>query len=278
MAECKDFYNVYSYSDDLKEGKEATVKHCISFCEERADLSPLVCLSVETLNTRITASKEKERVIFDKLCAAMSEWEEQAAETMLMEKALEYLRTPAVQHTSNQWKQTDYGYLEISNMVYKMTYRISEDTRYDHKLKKSVPYRWCVTWNVQFNAPRKRDYYRNDISIAGQDKKAYSEKAAAEKYIRGRMETYAHLFMELSPPIPEGQRELFSVNGHLLPGYTVEQHKPSVMELLDCLEDGDIGGASAASQPEPDPGEIPLTMPRLKSAASHKHKKSAPTR
>ena len=278
MVKNRDFYTVYSYSDDLKEGKEATVKHSISFCDERADLAPLVCLSAEDLNTLIAASKEKERAIFDKMCAAMSEWEAQAAETMLAEKALEYLRTPEVQHTSNQWKKTEYGYQEISNMVYKMTYRISEDTRYNHKLQKSVPYRWCVTWSVLFNAPHKRDYYRNDISIAGQDKKAYSDKAAAEKYIQGRIEAYAHLFTELSPPIPEEQRELFSVNGRLLPGYAVEQHKPSVMELLDCLEDGDIGGEPAASPPEPASGEVSPKTSRFKSTASHKHKKSAPTR
>ncbi len=240
MVKNRDFYTVYSYSDDLKEGKEATVKHSISFCDERADLAPLVCLSVGDLSARIAASKKKEKAIFDKLCSAMSEWEEQAAETMLTEKALEYLRTPAVQHTSNQWKKTEYGHLEISNMVYKMTYHISEDTRYDHKLKKSVPYRWCVTWRVLFNAPHKRDYYRNDISIAGQDKKAYGDKTSAERYMQGRIDAYAHLFTELSPPIPEDQRGRFSVNGCLLPGYTVEQHKPTVAELLDYLDDEDI--------------------------------------
>lgn len=273
MAEHKDFYDVYDYGDRLHEGKEITVNHSISFCEERADLSPLICLPVGVLVDRKAASMEKEKAAFNKLCASAAEWEEQAAETMLTEKALEYLRTPAVKHTSNEWKETEYGYLEISNMVYRMTYRINEDTRYDHKLQKSVPYRWSVTWSVTFNAPNKRDYYRNDIGIAGQTKKAYGDKAEAERYLQGRIDAYAHLFTELSPPIPEASRELFSVNGCLLPGYVVEQHRPTVNELLDCLEDDDL---ILDSQPEP--AKAPSEKAAEKKDVSHKQKKSGPSR
>ena len=59
---------------------------------------------------------------------------------------------------------------------------------------------------------------------------------------------YAHLFQELSPPLPENHAHLFSVNGQLLPGYTVQPHQPSPQELLDFLEDGD---APPKKEPKP---------------------------
>ena len=58
-------------------------------------------------------------------------------------------------------------------------------------------------------------------------------------FFRRRIAAYAHLFQELSPPLPENHAHLFSVNGQLLPGYTVQPHQPSPQELLDFLEDGD---------------------------------------
>lgn len=271
--EKKDFYKVYSYSDNLEEGKELTIKHSISFCEERADLAPLVCLPVGDLVARKAAFVKQENAVFEKLCASVAEWEELAAQTTLTEKALEYLRTPAVKHTSNQWKKTDYDYQEISNMVYKMTYRISEDTRYDRTLKKSVPYKYCVTWNVVYNAPSKRDYYRSDIHIAGQTQKAFSDKAAAERYLQGRIAAYAHLFTEVSPPIPEAVKNLFTVNGQLLPDYTMEQHTPTVSELLDFLDDDDFDVAPPEVHPKAEGHKTKATTP-----AKAVKKKPAPTR
>lgn len=84
--------------------------------------------------------------------------------------------------------------------------------------------------------------------LASQDNKRYADKAAAERYVQGRIAAYAHLFQELSPPLPENHAHLFSVNGQMLPGYTVQPHQPSPQELLDFLEDGD---APPKKEPKP---------------------------
>lgn len=246
MAEEKDFYNVYSYSDNLQPGNEITIKHSVSFNESRANLSPLVSLSPDELKDMKHVSEEKEKAIFEKLCAAVEEWEQQAAQTLLFGKALEYVKTPAVRHTSNQWQKGEYNNFEVSNMVYKMSYRIREETQYNRALQKSVPCAWSVSWSVVFNAPQKRDYYSgSSCKITGQDQKRYTDKAAAEKYVQGRIDAYAGLFTELSPPIPEESKNIFSVNGHLLPGYSLKPHEPTVLELLSFVQEQDISEACA---------------------------------
>ena len=59
-------------------------------------------------------------------------------------------------------------------------------------------------------------------------------KAAMDKYLQGRIKAYTHLFTEISPPVPKEHIRRFTVNGHLLPGYTVEseQDKMSVLGQL----------------------------------------------
>ena len=80
----------------------------------------------------------------------------------------------------------------ISNRVYQMTYRIREDTAYDHKLKKQVPVAWYVSWSVEYNLPPRKDpYYSRPSPLAGQDNKRYGDKAAAERYVQGRIAAYA---------------------------------------------------------------------------------------
>ena len=168
---------------------------------------------------------------------------------MILDKAIEYVKTPEVQHSGNRWEDTDYGWRKISNMVYQMSYRIREDTAYDHKQKKQVPVAWYVSWSVNYNVPRRKDPYSSTPSpLASQDNKRYTDKAAAERYVQGRVAAYAHLFQELSPPLPENHAHLFSVNGQLLPGYTVQPHQPSPQELPDFLEDGD---APPKKEPKP---------------------------
>ena len=59
----------------------------------------------------------------------------------MIDRAISYLRTPEVEHTGNQWKDTDNwrSAQEISNRVYKMTCSVREDTKYDRETKQSVP-------------------------------------------------------------------------------------------------------------------------------------------
>ena len=67
-------------------------------------------------------------------------WEEQAGRTLLLDKTLEYVRTPHVQHTANEWQTTEHNRHIRSNRVYQMNYHIYENTRYDREKQQSVPY------------------------------------------------------------------------------------------------------------------------------------------
>lgn len=243
------FYTAYSYGDKLEEGHKLTLEHHISFDQRHADLSALTWMPLDRLQALRNKSVEAEKTVFRDLQEATKHWEEQAAQTMILDRAIEYVKTPEVQHSGNRWEDTDYGWRKISNMVYQMSYRIREDTAYDHKQKKQMPVAWYVSWSVSYNVPRRKDPYSSTPSpLASQDNKRYTDKAAAERYVQGRVAAYAHLFQELSPPLPENHAHLFSVNGQLLPGYTVQPHQPSPQELLDFLEDGD---APPKKEPKP---------------------------
>ncbi|MCI9654620.1 MAG: hypothetical protein HFF45_01195 [Lawsonibacter sp.] len=80
--------------------------------------------------------------------------------------------------------------------------------------------------------------------MAEQTKKRYDTPEAAQKYIQGRFDLYSHLFTELRPPIPDGFQRAFTINGCLLPEYTVSPPKRAsskdIDDLLDFLEDKDI--------------------------------------
>ena len=161
---------------------------------------------------------------------------------MLIDCALSYKRVPQVEHTSNQWQRSNYRDTEIiSNMVYKMSVSLHEDNHYDNDTGQFVTNAWCVTWGVSLNTP---DEYRTK-KIAGQDRKRFSDKDAALKYIDGRKKAYTHLFTEISPPIPERYADRFSKNGLLLPGYVVDG-KPvlrtdvKAADFLNALSDGDF--------------------------------------
>lgn len=81
--------------------------------------------------------------------------------------------------------------------------------------------------------------------IAGQRNKRYTDKAAAMKYLEGRKKAYAHLFTEVSPPIPQEYENHFCVHGTLLPGYTVEGKEP-----VKAAADLSDGGISMPEKPE----------------------------
>ena len=99
-----------------------------------------------------------------------------------------------------------------------------------------------------------------------------------EKYLQGRISAYAHLFTEISPPIPEEHKKRFFVNGVLLPGYTVEtpqltQPDPNTVDdLLSYLDDDDM---PSFQQPEEPPAPAPSKAAAKKKSAP---KKSGPVR
>lgn len=220
MEENKD-YKV-NRSDYLTEGSLLKLEHSVS-CED-TDISSLIAQGEEAVQAMRQDSIDGEQKAFEIVQAAAKQWEQQAAVTQKLNRTLEYLHTPEVYHTANQWQPdpNNSDWDEISNRVYKMQCRIREDTKYDRMSETMVPVAWCVTWDVYVNSP-KQGYGEK---IAGQNQKRYTDKAAAMKYLDGRKKAYAHLFTEISPQIPKEYERHFTVNGALLPGYTVEGQEP----------------------------------------------------
>ena len=245
MEENQD-YRVYRYGDNLKPGYELKIEHSV-FCED-VDISSLITMGTESLEAMRQGSIDGEQKAYSIVQAAAKQWEKQAAATQMINRALEYLRTPEVSHTSNQWKQENNwrNSQEISNRVYKMTCSIWEDTKYDRETKQSVPVAWYVTWYVYVNSPNKGYTER----IAGQNQKRYTDKAAAMKYLEGRKKAYSHLFTEISPPIPKQYEKHFTVHGALLPGYTLEGQEPvKAAHTATEVTEGGISLAEKAEKP-----------------------------
>ncbi|MDL2274090.1 hypothetical protein LJC34_06075 [Oscillospiraceae bacterium OttesenSCG-928-G22] len=227
------YYNTYNYGDRLRHGESAIIEHRVVESENLADmLTEYTHYTKDELTALRAESTAKEDEIFARLRASLTEWETQAAQTMLYDRALEYVNTLEPLHTSNQWEKGEYGDTVISNMVYKMSVQIYEETHYDRETKTSTPVAWQLSWYIYTNAPHHQTQYPvYNNKIAGQDRKRFTDKAAMEKYLEGRKKAYAHLFTEICPPIPQEHKRVFSVNGLLLPGYTLET-EPQMRERL----------------------------------------------
>ena len=196
MEENRD-YHAYRYGDYLTPGSELKIEHSV-VCEN-VDISTLITMGTDSLEAMRQGSIDGEQKAYEIVVAAAKQWEQQAAATQTINRALEYLRTPEIEHTGNQWKDTDNWRADqkISNRVYQMTCSIWEDTKYDRETKQSIPVAWYVTWEVRIHSP-KQGY---GAKIAGQNQKRYTDKNAAIKYLDGRKKAYSHLFTEISPPI-----------------------------------------------------------------------------
>ena len=119
----------------LDPGRELEISAHFYFSSAQADLSEMVKLSPEQLKAQEADSVEQEQAIYTKILEIEKEWVNQAGLTASLRKAQEYLKTPATEHTSNQWCEKEYDWYEISNMVYKMTYRIYEGTDYRSSIR-----------------------------------------------------------------------------------------------------------------------------------------------
>ena len=247
MAEIQDFYNVSDYGDDLKPADTIKIEHRI-YASRETDISHLTALPLERLQAMREASMAAEQKLFDGLRDAAKAWEPLAAQTILYDHAIEYVKTPAVQHTANQWEKTDYDWHNISNTVYKMSYHTYEDTKYDRATQQSVPVAWYISWDVRLNTP---DGRRGD-RIAGQDKKRFTDQGDMEKYLAGRIKAYADWFTEVNPPVPQMYVKLFTVNGQLLPGYTVAGQEPKQPDLAAAtVENAEPQPPDHSEQPDP---------------------------
>lgn len=214
--EMKKGYSVYEH-DRLEAADSMRIERKVYFEEKTADISGLTAIPLEQLRALREEYAAAEQAAFAALQQQAAAWEEQAGKTLAIDKAIEYVRTPEVKHTANQWEATDYG-KHISNRVYQMRYHISENTRYDREKEKSIPYSWTLSWSIYTNSP----HQYGQAKIAGQERKVFADRAAMEKYLNGRIKAYAHLFTEISPPVPQEYADRFRINGQLLPGYAIE--------------------------------------------------------
>jgi len=213
-------YSSYDH-DKLETAETMRIERRIYFEAKDGEIAPYVSLPLEQLHAMREESAAAEQAIFNDLSSRAAAWEEQAGRTLLLDKTLEYVRTPHVQHTANEWRENEYNRHTRSNRVYQMNYYIYENTRYDKEAQKSIPYSWTLTWSVRTNSPS-----RTQAKIAGQDRKVFTDKAAMEKYLNGRIKAYDRLFTEISPPIPQEYADYFKVNGMLMPDYTIEGEDP----------------------------------------------------
>ena len=225
-------YSSYDH-DNLEPASTMRIERRIYFESGKADLSEMVKLPLAELLSLRAESAVAEQEVFDRLKEQAAAWEEQAGRTLFLDKALEYARTLPVTHTANQWEAPDeYRHIR-SNMVYQMSYSISENTRYDSAAKKSVPYSWTLRWSLYTNAPHGNPMEK----IAGQDRKVFSSREELDKYLNGRIKAHEHYFTEISPAIPKEYADCFKVNGCLLPGYTIEGEEPAKAAALPAQEE-----------------------------------------
>ena len=177
----EDFYDVFEYGDRLEPGVELKIEHSITMEYDTPDLTPFTNSDVKELESLRKISAGTEQKIFDSLKEPLSKWERQAALTKLLDRAIQYLKMPEVEHTSNQWMHDDRSDRDkISNRVYQMSVSVYEDYKYDRQTRERIPTAWYVTWDVTINTPR-RGYGK---VIAGQRQKRYTDKDAALEIYR----------------------------------------------------------------------------------------------
>ncbi len=228
-------YSSYDH-DKLEAAETMRIERRIYFEAKDREIAPYASLPIAQLLSMRSESAAAEQAIFDDLKERAAAWEEQAGRTLLLDKTLEYVRTPHVQHTANEWQTTEHNRHIRSNRVYQMNYYIYENTRYDKEAQKSIPYSWTLTWSVRTNSPS-----RTQAKIAGQDRKVFTDKAAMEKYLNGRIKAYDRLFTEISPPIPQEYADYFKVNGMLMPDYALRRNGfENIGQLIDFTYNEDF--------------------------------------
>ena len=266
-----------SYSH-LDPGRELEI--CGHLYSNQMDLSELVQLPPAELRKREEASVEQEKAIYAKMLEIEKEWVQQAAQTLALRKARQYQRTPPARHTSNKWETGQYDWHERSNMVYKFTWHVYENSSWSRTEQKSIVHSYDLSWYLTYNTPREPDYTGPGRQIAGQERKRFTDKASLDKYLQGRVKAYDHLFTEISPPIPAEEKRRFCVNGVLLPGYTVEvTMDQAVSDLLAMVEDDDLAVLAQDTPPEAPVPQGRKEAPVKKPTHSKLHKrKCAPPR
>ena len=233
MTKNEDLYYVYA-SDNVRYGDSLKIERTISMKKDKTDISELICLPFEILVKRRNESVGLEDIFMARLIKGTENWEEQAAITRLLDMAVEYIKTPAVEHSSNEWQEDKlgYGWHIRSNAVYAMSYRIREETKRNRDTGTFDVVAWDLSWALRTQSPNSWPRHVG-AKIAGQDRR-FTDKSAMEKYLAGRIKAYSHLFTEISPPIPKEYAYYFKVNELLLPGYTIAGEDKIISEINEA--------------------------------------------
>ena len=171
----KDYDNYRTYeNDDLSAGATLKVEHTIIVNE--TDILNLISQPLEKIQAMRDNNVKKETAAFEKVRQSARDWEKKAAITRQFDRAIEYLQVPEVSHSSNKWVNDrdcyNYDCTSISNMVYKMTYRMYDYTSWRSEKTR----RWEVKWSIGTNSP-----VGHNNCIAEQER-SFKDKAEAEKY------------------------------------------------------------------------------------------------
>ena len=239
----KTFYEISSSGTMLREGSNLDIQRSLVYRGDRADFTSFLDVPIKELETQLKASKAEERKIYDQLKEAAKAWDKHGAQTLLLEKAIEYLKVPEVKHTANEWKQQEDGSWEISNLVYKMTFSI---VKFGDE--------WKLSWELSYTAPALSigywEYTRSPRQrIEYEGSKKYKTLEGAQKYIQSKFDQYANHFETISPRIPKEAKPLFSVNGQLLQGYAImRQTKKEDITLDDLMAQLDASFPTEAPQ------------------------------
>lgn len=226
----KTFYDISPGSTMLREGSYLDVQRSLVYRGERADFTPFLNVPLKDLEQQLKASMAEEQKIYEQLQEQAKTWDKHGAQTLLLQRAIEYLKVPEVKHTANEWKQQEDGSWEISNLVYKMTFNI---VKFGDE--------WKLSWELSYTAPGLSvgywEYTRSPRQrIEYEGSKKYKTLEGAQKYIQSKFDQYADRFEVLSPSIPREAKHLFSVNGQLLQGYTIKrQVKRESITLEDLM-------------------------------------------
>ena len=257
----KSFYEIGPSEGYLREGSYLEVRRQINSRGDRAAFKPFLNVPVKDLEKRLKESQAEEKKVFEEMKKAVTAWDEHGAQTLLLQKAIEYMRTPEVTHTGNEWKRHKDGSWEISNLVYKMKFHINKDVD-----------EWKLTWELSYMAPGLSQghwsYTRSPRErIEYEGSKKYKTMEGAQRYVQSKFDQYAPCFESLSPPIPAEAKELFCVNGQRLQGYSLARPVPkrervTLDDLLECLEDGDLVEAAPMAVEAPPPAATKEQMPK----------------
>lgn len=254
-------YSVQAH-DFMLPGRELKIErtiHCGQY-----DISDLLKRPVDEVEKMFRESADGEEKAAEIVKAAASQWEKQAAVSQRLFRALDYLNTPSVEHTGNQWIENGHGSHKIQNMVYQMVCRIYQGTPKTGAVGKETSKLWYVDWDVRLNSPRKN----HNFMIAA-NQRHYADREKAEKYMNGRIKAFSSLFSELSPPVPVKYAECFTVSGQVLPGYRIEGQEP--IKTDQTAAEVSKGGISMPEKPEK-----PSVIGKLSAAKTQEKTEKAP--